>query len=68
MVSNCKLDLMEEDKMEPTDFIEIISKTIEQKVIKEWKHKGYIDVMHSDDVSVVIDGKRFVISVKESVV
>lgn len=54
--------------MKSVDIIEIISQTIEQKVIKEWKHEGYIDILHSDDVSVVIDGKRFIISIKESAI
>jgi len=51
--------------MNENDLLEVIIESIENKVIKEWKHKGYIDLLHTDDVTMVIDGNRYLISVKK---
>lgn len=52
--------------MESFDLAELIVKAIEQTVIKEWRHEGYIDCFQSDIVNAVIDGKRYSIKLFES--
>ena len=49
--------------MKTIDITECIAEAIESKIIKEWKHEGYIDGMQSDNVFVVIDGKTYCIKV-----
>lgn len=45
--------------MKSADIIESIASHIENKIIKEWKHEGYIDGMQTDNVFFVLDGKTY---------
>ena len=47
--------------MTSADISECIAKMIEDKIIKEWKHEGYIDQVCHDSVQACIDGKHYTI-------
>lgn len=49
--------------MKLVDITEMVTNAIEQKILKEWKHEGYIDGMCSDAVSFCIDGKCYTLSI-----
>ncbi len=51
--------------MKIADIIEEITNHIEEKMLGEWKHEGYIDGCTSDEACVVIDGKKYEIKVRE---
>ena len=51
--------------MQPVDIAAAIQDMIENKIYAEWKHEGYIDALYSTGVVADIDGKKYMIEVKE---
>lgn len=51
--------------MKEVDIAEAIQNMIEEKIYKEWKHEGYINGCYSNGVEANIDGKNYLIEVKE---
>ena len=51
--------------MKTGHIMELIDRTIEEVIFEQWKHEGYLDISTSDKVAFVVDGKRFVIEIKE---
>ena len=51
--------------MKICDITEAIVNSIEKKFFDEWKHEGYIDGFCSEKAHLVIDGKRYSITVQE---
>ena len=51
--------------MKICDITEAIVNSIEKKFFDEWKHEGYIDGFCSEKAQLVIDGKRYSITVQE---
>lgn len=51
--------------MQPVDIAAAIQDMIENKIYAEWKHEGYIDALYSTGVVANIDGKKYMIEVKE---
>lgn len=51
--------------MKIVDITETIINSIEKKIFDEWKHDGFIDGFTSDKAYVVVDGKRYQITVQE---
>lgn len=51
--------------MKICDITETINNLLEEKIFEEWKHEGYNDGFSSDQIAMVIDGKRYLITVKE---
>ena len=47
--------------MQQAHISEAIAKMIEDKILGEWKHEGYIDKTYSDGVNACIDGKHYLI-------
>lgn len=45
--------------------IAAIEKAIENTVIKEWHHSGYLDGTYCDGVRCVIDGEHYLIAVSK---
>lgn len=51
--------------MKIVDVTETIVNSLASKLFDEWKHEGYCDGFTSDTAYMVIDGKRYRISVNE---
>lgn len=51
--------------MKTVDIVEMVSDAIEKKIIGEWKHEGGILSASSEHVDFEIDGKEYVIAIKE---
>lgn len=51
--------------MKICDITETIVNSVEKKLFDEWKHEGYIDGFSSEKAYVVVDGKRYSITVQE---
>ena len=51
--------------MKTVDIVEMIADSIEKKIIDEWKHEGVILATSSEYVDFEIDGKEYVIAIKE---
>lgn len=49
--------------MKKVDIIESIADHVEQKILKEWKHEGSVEVIYTDRLDVEIDGTFYVISI-----
>ena len=52
--------------MQKVAIVEAIQNMVEEKIFKEWKHEGYINGCYSNGVAVNIDGKDYLIEIKES--
>lgn len=53
--------------MKICDITEAIVNSFEKKVFGEWKHEGYNDGFSNNQIAMVIDGKRYLITVEEKV-
>ena len=51
--------------MKSDAIIEALSSAIESKIFKEWKHEGGVLGVSSEHINVEIDGKEYVIVLKE---
>lgn len=51
--------------MKICDITETIVNLIEKKIFDEWKHEGYNDGFSANQIAMVIDGKRYLITVEE---
>lgn len=51
--------------MKTCDITETIVNLLEKKILDEWKHEGYNDGFSSNQIAMVIDGKRYLITVEE---
>lgn len=51
--------------MKIEDITETIVNSVSKKLFDEWKHEGYCDGFSSSAAYMVIDGKRYSITVKE---
>jgi hypothetical protein len=51
--------------MEKVDIMDAVQQGIENILFKNWRHKGYIDGFNSTQVAFVVDGKRYVLDLKE---
>lgn len=51
--------------MKNVDIMEAITNCIENKILKEWRHEGFIDQMLSDGIRFEIDGKKYTIELIE---
>lgn len=51
--------------MKTVDIMEAVTVAIEEKIIKEWRHEGFIGSWSSDYVNFVIDGKQYVLVLAE---
>lgn len=49
--------------MKKVDIVEVITECIKKKIIGEWKHEGCIYGKSCDQVSFIIDGQVYVISI-----
>lgn len=52
--------------MQKVDIAEAIQNMIEQKIFKEWKHEGYVDGLFNNGVCCNIDGKDYIIEIKDA--
>lgn len=52
--------------MKICDITEAIVDSLGKKVFDEWKHEGYYDGFTSDEAYIVIDEKRYKITVQEA--
>lgn len=50
--------------MKKVDIVEVITECIKKKIIGEWKHEGYMYGKSCDQVSFIIDGQVYVISIE----
>lgn len=55
-------------EMKICDITEAIANSIEKKIFVEWKHEGYNDGFSDNQIAMVIDGKRYLITVEEKAV
>lgn len=51
--------------MKIIDIAEAIQNMVEEKILKDWKHEGFIDGLYGDGTQVCIDGKRYLIEIRE---
>lgn len=49
--------------MKEVDIIKSIAEHVEQKILKEWKHEGSVEVIYTDRLEAEIDGTLYVISI-----
>lgn len=52
--------------MKQVDIMEAIDSSIANVLFKQWKHEGYMDGWNSEQVVFVVDGKRYILQLKES--
>jgi hypothetical protein len=52
--------------MNEVDIMDAIQHGVENMLFKTWRHQGYIDGFNSSQVAFVVDGKRYVLTLKES--
>ena len=51
--------------MKTVDIMEVFANSVEQKMFKEWRHEGFIGGFSSDHLNFVIDGKEYIVNIKE---
>lgn len=51
--------------MKTIDIMECLVNNIEEKIIKEWKHEGFIGGFSSEHINFEIDGKEYVLHIRE---
>lgn len=51
--------------MKNTDIMEVFIASIEEKILKEWRHDGFIGGFTSDSGNFCIDGKEYVLKMIE---
>lgn len=51
--------------MNNLDIIDGLSVGLENVLFKQWRHSGYIDLMHSDKIYFCVDGKYYIVELKE---
>ena len=55
----------EVSKMKTVDIVEAFVTAIEEKIIKEWRHDGYICGWSSERIDFEIDEKEYVVYITE---
>ena len=51
--------------MKEVDIMEMLVNAIEEKLFKEWKHEGVIEGFSSDHINFDVDGKEYVLLIRE---
>lgn len=51
--------------MKEVDIMEMLTNAIEQKLFKEWKHDGLIEGFSSEHINFDVDGKEYVLLIRE---
>lgn len=51
--------------MKKVDIMEAFVSAIEEKIIKEWRHEGWIGGWSSEHINFEIDGKEYVLCIRE---
>ena len=51
--------------MKTDDILESFVSAIEEKIFKEWKHEGFIGGWSSEHINFEIDGKEYVLRIRE---
>lgn len=51
--------------MKQVDIVEVINDAVNGVIFEKWKHEGYLDGFNGEQTSFVIDGKHYLVSVKE---
>lgn len=54
--------------MENVDIMDAAQLGIESVLYKQWRHNGYIDGFNSAQIAFVVDGKRYVLELKQDTV
>lgn len=52
--------------MKQVDIMEAVDSSLQNILFKQWKHEGYMDGWNSQQVAFVVDGKRYILDIKES--
>lgn len=51
--------------MKSADIIEVFTSSVEETIFKKWRHEGFIGGFTSCDANFVIDGKEYVLQLRE---
>lgn len=51
--------------MKTVDIMECFVSAIEEKIIKEWRHEGFIGGWNSEQINFEIDGKEYILRIIE---
>ena len=51
--------------MKTVDIMEALTTSIEEKIFKEWRHEGFIGGFTSSYINAEIDGKEYVLVLRE---
>ena len=51
--------------MDMMHITEVMRAAVENKILKEWKHDGHIDIEYGDGFGAVIDGKQYLVTIRE---
>ena len=51
--------------MKSADIIEVFTSSVVETIFKKWRHEGFIDGFTSCDANFVIDGKEYVLQLRE---
>lgn len=51
--------------MKAVDIMEMIGNAIDKTIFRKWKHEGFIGSVTSEYIDVEIDGREYVLTIKE---
>ena len=51
--------------MKQVDIMEVICSSIENKILEEWKHDGFIGGWNSESINIKVDRLNYVLTLKE---
>ena len=51
--------------MKTVDIMEAFVCSIEEKIIKEWRHEGFIGGWSSEHINFEVDGQEYVVKIRE---
>lgn len=51
--------------MKTVDIMEVLVAAIDTKIMDEWRHEGFIGGWSGEDINFEIDGKEYVVCIKE---
>ena len=51
--------------MKSADIIEVFTSSVEETIFKKWRHEGFVGGSSSEEANFVIDGKEYVLRIRE---
>jgi len=51
--------------MSDVDIMDAVQLGVESMLFKQWRHEGYIDGFNSSQIRFTVDGKKYILELKE---